>query len=152
MREMKMRAWLIKDKLLVDVLQWIDNGRIGVCIQDSGPFIKRPEEFVLEHFIGQRDRNGVPIFEGDKVKKPAKKTVLEDMVSVETTIEGIVEYNSEECCFEIKQTREGVKVFYDRPTAEYPKGYASTHENCFYDEMGSWFSWKELEVIGNIHA
>jgi uncharacterized phage protein (TIGR01671 family) len=64
-REIKFRAWLNADKLMVPVIQLNDSGNIGVSIQDSGPFMKRPAEYELMQFTGLCDKNEKEIYEGD---------------------------------------------------------------------------------------
>ncbi len=64
MREIKFRAWLKKEKIIVDVLELIHNGRVGISVQDSGPFIRQPEEIELMQFTGLKDKNGNDVYEG----------------------------------------------------------------------------------------
>jgi uncharacterized phage protein (TIGR01671 family) len=61
----KLRAWLIKEKLMCDVLEWYSNGRVGISIQDSGPFLKQPEEIILMQSSGRIEKNGHDLFVGD---------------------------------------------------------------------------------------
>ena len=67
MREIKFRAWLKKDKLMVDVIEWINNGRIGISINDAAPYIIQPLNYELMQYTGLKDKNGKEIYEGDKV-------------------------------------------------------------------------------------
>jgi uncharacterized phage protein (TIGR01671 family) len=78
----KLRAWLIKEKIMVDVLEWYSNGRIGVSIHDSGPFLKQPEEIILMQFSGLKDRRGWDIFEGDIVKSVRHDDSVEQIAAV----------------------------------------------------------------------
>jgi uncharacterized phage protein (TIGR01671 family) len=68
MREIKFRAFLKKEKLMCEVLEWIHNGRIKVSIQDSGGFLIQPEDFELMQYTGLKDKNGKEIYEEDIVK------------------------------------------------------------------------------------
>lgn len=65
MRLIKFRAFLKKEKMMVPVLELMNNGRAGVSIQDSGPFIKQPEDIEVMQFTGLIDKEGKEIYEGD---------------------------------------------------------------------------------------
>lgn len=68
-REIKFRAWLKEEELMCDVLQLLCNQRIGIDICDSGPFVKRPDEFELMQYTGLEDKIGKEIYEGDILKE-----------------------------------------------------------------------------------
>lgn len=66
--ELELRAWLKQDKIMVEVIQWISTGRIGVLIQDSGPFILEPKHYDLMIYSGHKDIDNKKIFTGDVVE------------------------------------------------------------------------------------
>lgn len=68
MKDLKLKAFLKKERIIVDVLEWYCNGRVGVSISDSGPFIKQPEEIELLEFTGLKDLSGQNIYGGYIVK------------------------------------------------------------------------------------
>ena len=71
MREIKFRAWNIKEKCMYqDVHQaydWgaCDNGPIKVPATSFGEITNDNEQWIVEQFTGLKDKNGKNIYEGD---------------------------------------------------------------------------------------
>lgn len=63
MREIKFRAWLKETKEMIPVYQIDFNN--GIINSESA--WRMESEYILEQFTGLHDRNGVEIYEGDKV-------------------------------------------------------------------------------------
>ena len=64
MREIKFRAWLKETKEMIPVYQIDFNN--GIINSESA--WRTESEYILEQFTGLYDRNGVEIYEGDKIK------------------------------------------------------------------------------------
>jgi uncharacterized phage protein (TIGR01671 family) len=134
MREIKFRAWLIKEKLLTDVLEWYSNGRVGIAIHDSGPFLKQPEDVVLEQFTGLNDMDGNDIYEGDICKlsiNPNSDNYMGQIGMSNFTSVARVEYAS------------GVYLFVNLTKGKAKKAWARKTIGRHEIEV--------IEVIGNIH-
>ena len=80
MREHKFRAWCKKDKLMYwDIQNGItfDDGSRYTFDQFLNPSSDDYHEWVIEEYTGLPDKNGVEIYEGDKVKINGKIYVCE---------------------------------------------------------------------------
>jgi len=71
------KAYLKKDKITVDVLEWHASGKIGVDIQDSGPFMIDEGDYDLLRFSCLYDKNLVGIYERSKMKLFNDDEILE---------------------------------------------------------------------------
>ncbi len=108
MREIKFRCW---NKATKQMVSWEENVKNSFLIRLDLP------EMILMQFTGQTDENEKEIFEGDIVLFKCNEDYTEET-------KGVVVYNEEECCFEIK-------------------GYVNfTSDGAEIDT---------IEVIGNIH-
>ena len=119
----KMRAWLKQDKVIVEVLEWIHNGRIGVSIDDSGSFIKQPEDVEIMMFTGLSDKQGKEIYEGDIILIP----------------EGFYGDNAMSMTKERKAVVEHDVCDFDDDGSGF---YIGLPDDC---------KWSDCEIIGNIH-
>lgn len=123
-RIIKFRAWLIKEKIMVDVADWIDNGRVRVYIHDSGPFLKQPKEIELMQYTGLKDVYGKELLYEDDIIEVVEPTISKGDI----TIKGHIIYSNDYAAWMI----------------DFPQ-----HGECraLYHFTDTGF-----EVIGNIHA
>ncbi len=104
---------------------------------------KISEELEVMQFIGRHDTTGKEIYEADIVRW---KIPLEEDVNMirNDYVNGLVMWDIEECKFIILQLTKG-KLIYKAGD------YTSDDDIEFYSYDGAEFSWKDLEVIGNIY-
>jgi len=86
-------------------------------------------DIILMQYVGMKDMNGKEIYEGDIIRK--EMCDYDDPAYGHYGAIGVVKYYEEVMGFIIDAIDEG--------------------ETAFYDNMGTNFSWYEIEVIGNIH-
>ncbi len=108
MRENKFRTWDKKEKVMIDNALEIKNIGLGegsVLIDEEA---QTGNELIWMQFIGQKDENGKEIFEGDIVLFKCNEDYTEET-------KGVIIYNEEECCFEIKGyvnfTSDGAEIY-----------------------------------------
>lgn len=125
MREIKFRAWLKKEKIMVliepiEIIHFLKKYRFDDGLIDDGCYFLK-EEYFLMQFTGLKDLHGKEIYEGDILKIPSG--YFGDSFYKESL--GIIEYLED--------------GFYPRNP---------------YDKDGTtWqdFNWGRTEIIGNIY-
>lgn len=136
MREIKFRAWDIENEYMITSKQGVYTALrnvMDITRQDDGYYnngeLLKPNKnkYELMQFTGLYDKNKTPIYEGDIVIFEDCEMSTESGYGDTFINQGIVEYNNENCCFNVTEriTVELVDVLY--------KGNES------------------LEVIGNIY-
>ncbi len=107
------RVWVKKEKKIFD-LACVDyqSGRVwycsslGVAPLPANSFIAVPlSNCILLHPTGQKDRNGVDIYQDDRVK-----FTLEQDWGPDLMMEGVVEYHPNEACWMLLVQNEGQSV------------------------------------------
>lgn len=136
MREIKFRAWSKKEKRMINASNVIYQ-TIPVAPTKQGFRLK--SVFTLMQYTGLKDKNGKEIYEGDIVKF-IKLERKEGSTFEEATGKDWEKAYNKIPCFG--------KVLWSNNEAKF---YVRGKEEAFYDNMGSKFSWNELEVIGNIY-
>lgn len=152
---------------LVSAMYWEDNQLKAVQMFDSaiphlGLYHLIEDEDVLMNFIGQYDKNGNELWEGDIVKFDPKghSNFILGMISYDIRVTRFIidqltdnkdfmqtqeELDEEQQYTEKRMPSVSCSDFYkfDNPTNWY--------DVKFYDEMGDLYCYSELEKIGNIY-
>jgi len=68
MREIKFRAWTKRDKCWCGAFAIHKDGFFSESPNNPWTDLSKQDEIVLEQFTGLKDKNGVKIFEGDRLK------------------------------------------------------------------------------------
>ena len=79
MREIKFRAWNIAIKVMIDLRAMTP---LALNMDTDGLFIPFSDGLILEQFTGQKDIDGVKIWEGDKVRKHIKDNKRTELIEV----------------------------------------------------------------------
>lgn len=103
-REIKFRIWDNEDKKYLSLRDYQGLGAIEVENDETLTLSPRyrfltsmmimPERFVPQQYVGLKDKNGVEVYEGDKVMFDYKWTKLDEI--------GVVTWNKDTASFQIK--------------------------------------------------
>lgn len=124
MREIKFRVWIEEEKTMIDVpiIDFREKGKIKTTYSSPcGEWEYNFDEIELMQFTGLYDKNKVPIYEGDIVIFEDCEMSSESGYGDTFINQGVVEYNNENCCFNVTEriTVELVDVLYkDNETLE----------------------------------
>ena len=136
MREILFRAWDKKEKKYIDIIGFyvFDNSiDLWFIDKDDCPNFKNYpcDRIILEQYTGLKDKNGVKIFEGDKIR-------FKNLIHNHRT--GVIKYAEKWAQFYVStKNKHGVGVGLDSVHMWYYTEYAEKDRDT------------ECEVIGNIH-
>ena len=148
------KAWNEKEKRMYPVIcinldnheVIVDTITISKDYKEKIPTLtyRYPKEVLILQYIGTGDKNKQKIFEGDIIRwKIFEKSYSMEAFSRNDYINGIVEWNEEECRFRVEQITEGMNIF------KY-EDFVSENHTRFYDEEDQQvFDWNRVEIIGN---
>ena len=138
MREIKFKAYLKKEKKIYKVIRisfWTDEIYLSVYKDGLYSYSLNENEVELLQCIGEKDKTGKELYEGDIVKFRYKdwiynpKTGKHKFGFCEAT--GYIKYANGE--YQVEQIT----------------GKDTLAGNAFYSPDGREFNWNELEIIGN---
>lgn len=141
MREIKFRAWNETQKIMEEVsaIDFTHNDEsedieVDIITKEA----KICDKLIAMQFTGLKDKNGVEIYEGDKIEFTYWWF---DGGERETHLKGVIEYDTESLSYQLTQI--------DNEWFQNYTGYEKGEGKIFFGELR--FSGEDFEVIGNIY-